>query len=63
MLSLIKTPQHIRAARLKCGYCPSNGNGMKHSIIRHEVDVMKEDDEIDLDGDSLGEVLDIALVT
>ena len=52
------TPFHIRAARLKCGYCPANRNALKHSLTRHES-VVGEDNEIDLDADPLGELLAI----
>ena len=52
------TPVHIRAARVKCGYCPATRMTLKHSLIRHEA-IVGEDNEIDLEADLLGKLLAI----
>ena len=52
------TPVHIRAARIKCEYCPATRNALKHSLIHHEA-VVGEDIELDLEADPLGQLLAI----
>ena len=46
-------PQHISAARKKCGYCPATRAALNSSRIRHEV-IETAEGEIDAEADPMG---------
>jgi hypothetical protein len=48
------SPQHIRRAREKCGYCPATRNALNGNRVRHEVVEGEEDEEDDESSDPLG---------
>ena len=51
-------PAHIRAARVKCEYCPATRMALKYSLIRHKA-VVGKDNKIDLEAVLMGELLAI----
>ena len=55
--ALYFSPAHIKAARVKCGYCPATRNALNSSQIRHEV-VAGEENDIEENSDPHGALLD-----
>ena len=54
---LYMSPEHIQAAREKCGYCPATRRSLESDRVRHEV-IENYDGEVDPEADTYGLLLD-----